>query len=304
MLEDFKDSVSSVLKERMVSPLFGSFAIAWCFWNWPLLYYIFTVNNEISVETRLTYIKTHYTTFKHLLFRPLVSSVVLLLIYPLASGLITLFLVLIDSMTKRESFKIQKKMPIPHKDAIALYEKMDKEEERYDRLFKEKDEQILSLHTKIKEVNTEYENASSKYKAQINIQESNCKQNIYNLQSEISSLKELNASFEKTLSTYYKEKQARQERAKKLRNRLLEDSVEKYESIIEGIKYDPQVIDTFLTLDEYMPRDRKMAEIPTNAIKLECLYILQQRGLIIVTPNDTYSFTKLGDELRIFYALS
>jgi len=304
MLEDFKDSVSSVLKERMVSPLFGSFAIAWCLWNLPLLYYIFTVNNEISVETRLTYITTNYTTSCNFLIWPVLSSVGLLIFYPFASGLITLFLVWVDSKTKRESFKIQKKMPIPQKDAITLYEKMDKKEERYDRLFKEKDALILTLHTTINEVNTKYENASSNYLIELKKLETNYSQNLYNLQGEKRSLEEKNASFEKTLLTYSNEKQARQERTRKLTNRLLEGPVNKYESILNEIKDDPHVLEAFLRLDDYMPRDTKMAKIPKDASNPESLYILREQGLIIYTPNDSYSFTKLGDELRLFYALN
>jgi len=91
MLEDFKDSVGSVLKERIVSPIFGAFVLSWCVWNYQLLYYIFTVDGDLPVEARLNSIKANYINLKHGLWYPLFSSIALLFLTPVTSSLFTLF---------------------------------------------------------------------------------------------------------------------------------------------------------------------------------------------------------------------
>ena len=55
--EDVKDSLIQVLKERVTSPLYGTYVITWLLWNWRAVYITLWVSEDsIKNQTKLEYL--------------------------------------------------------------------------------------------------------------------------------------------------------------------------------------------------------------------------------------------------------
>jgi hypothetical protein len=92
LFSDVKKSFSNILEERISSPFYGSFILSWIIWNWKPIYATFFVSkNEIKVKTKLDYILSFYydcwyCNLLPLIFYPLISTLVLILLIPRLSN--------------------------------------------------------------------------------------------------------------------------------------------------------------------------------------------------------------------------
>ena len=77
MTEDIKKSINSVIYERARSPLFGTFALSWLFWNWRIFYITIFVS-EKAIPNKLDFIHKYLYNFPRLFLYPLISTIVIL----------------------------------------------------------------------------------------------------------------------------------------------------------------------------------------------------------------------------------
>lgn len=96
MLQDFSDSFKAYLYDRTTSPLFGAFTFSWAVWNYEV---ILTILSGWSVDKKIYFMETTlfpydpceswlFNNFIHsldLFFLPLISAVIILLVYPFPS---------------------------------------------------------------------------------------------------------------------------------------------------------------------------------------------------------------------------
>ncbi|QKU72272.1 hypothetical protein HPY09_15185 [Vibrio cholerae] len=86
MLEEFKKSFNSVLYERVSSPLYGTFIVAWVICNWKILYVtLFVSENELAFH-KLKWIETYALNLSDLLYKPIISTIFFLTIMPFVSN--------------------------------------------------------------------------------------------------------------------------------------------------------------------------------------------------------------------------
>lgn len=86
-MKDLIDSIRLQVHERMSSPLFGSFVIAWLGWNYRMLVVVFStlpVKERFEVIDHQLY-ATPWAAWSKGLFFPLASALLFILIYPYPS---------------------------------------------------------------------------------------------------------------------------------------------------------------------------------------------------------------------------
>jgi hypothetical protein len=149
MLTEFKKSVNSVLNERLISPLFGTFAFSWCVWNWKILYLTIFVDTDKISEHKIDYIIDNYYSIYDLIIWPILATVVLLVIYPFLSiGAYYITLKFkkwkIDIRNKQENLQV-----LSIEDSIDLREIIRTQNERFDKLLTDKNKEITNLNNSI-----------------------------------------------------------------------------------------------------------------------------------------------------------
>jgi hypothetical protein len=95
MVEEIKKSIQDNLSDKMASPFYGSFIISWLLWNWKIWYITFFVSPELLLEKygmlKIDYIINIYNiswgSIAHLFLFPLLSSFIIIFIWPFITGL-------------------------------------------------------------------------------------------------------------------------------------------------------------------------------------------------------------------------
>ncbi|MDE1326933.1 hypothetical protein L9W97_17525 [Vibrio aestuarianus] len=85
-MEEFKKSFHSVLYERVSSPMYGTFIVAWAFWNWKILYVTLFVSEKELPFHKLEWIETYALNLGNLFYKPIISTILLLTIMPFVSN--------------------------------------------------------------------------------------------------------------------------------------------------------------------------------------------------------------------------
>ncbi|MCK5459641.1 hypothetical protein KAI52_00835 [Candidatus Parcubacteria bacterium] len=82
MLHEFQKSIKAVLYDKLTSPLTGTFFFSWFAWNWRLVYYVILGDNTRNIIERMEYIEGYFLDFHYIVSRPVISTAVLIIIYP------------------------------------------------------------------------------------------------------------------------------------------------------------------------------------------------------------------------------
>ncbi len=160
MLENIKKSINSVLYERVRSPLYGTIIISWVIWNWRIFYVTFFVSENI-IHNKLEYIQTHLYDYKHLIWKPLSSTAIILLLVPfVANGAYWLDLKF-KQWRINQKHKIELKQFLTKEQSFKLRELVRKQEIELNELLIEKDEKIKNLELELSEKNKEKKNINS-----------------------------------------------------------------------------------------------------------------------------------------------
>lgn len=124
MIDELKKSLNSILNDRLVSPLFGTFIFSWLIWNWKIIYLTLFISEKQIETNKIAFIVENYNSEYNLLIYPLVSTLMLLTIVPFISNG-TYWLSLIFSQWKvNKKNEIQKNQLITLEQSIALREKI------------------------------------------------------------------------------------------------------------------------------------------------------------------------------------
>ena len=142
MLDEIKKSLNSVLNERIISPLFGTFIFSWCVWNWKIIYLTLFVSEDIIQTNRIDYIVKNYSDPWYLFWFPLISTILLLVVYPFFS-IGAYYISLRFKKWKITIRNIQEnKQVLTIEESIELREEIRNQEIKFDELLKGKDKEI------------------------------------------------------------------------------------------------------------------------------------------------------------------
>lgn len=118
-MKELLQTILTTSKERVSNPIIGTFILSWLAFNWRPLIFIFFANQKI--EDKIKYIDSNFSNISNLLYFPLITMVVYVLIIPYLN-LIFEFL-LEYSRIKRNFISISKqKQLIENKKELAIEE--------------------------------------------------------------------------------------------------------------------------------------------------------------------------------------
>ena len=118
-MKEFLQTIFKTSEERIKNPIIGSFFTSWLIFNWkPILFFIFT---NKTVEEKIIYIENNYSRSWNLLWYPLISTFIYLIILPYIN--LTIEFLLNYSQTKRTDLSIAKqKLNIESQKQLAIEE--------------------------------------------------------------------------------------------------------------------------------------------------------------------------------------
>lgn len=145
MIPDFKKSIDNILHDRLSSPFFGAFLFSWCVWNWKVIYLTLFINDSKIQGTKIDFIVKNYSDSQHLIWHPLLSTLFLILIYPLiATGAFWVSLKF-ENIKNNIKNSEEKKQLLSIEKSIELREELRNQDEKFDKLLTKKNEEILIL---------------------------------------------------------------------------------------------------------------------------------------------------------------
>lgn len=86
MIADVSKTIKVILYERITSPLFGTFVLAWCGWNWRIIV-LFLTDSSMAVIKKFQYLDTELypsssVSIIHGLLLPVITTLFFIYIYP------------------------------------------------------------------------------------------------------------------------------------------------------------------------------------------------------------------------------
>lgn len=119
MLEELRKSFNSVLYERVSSPLYGTFIVAWIFWNWRILYITLFVSEKELAFNKLQWIETYALNYSDLIYKPIISTIFFLTLMPfISNGFYWLHL-------RFNKWKVDKRNSIEMKSLLTLEQSIE-----------------------------------------------------------------------------------------------------------------------------------------------------------------------------------
>lgn len=84
-MNELAKSIKAVLYDRIKSPLSGTLFLSWLVWNWKIIFLILFVSENKITETKTDYIIKHYNNHLHLIWGPIISTFILITLFPIFS---------------------------------------------------------------------------------------------------------------------------------------------------------------------------------------------------------------------------
>lgn len=155
MISEFKKSTNSIFYERMTSPLFGSFFISWIIWNWKIIYLTFFVDTDTIDKNKLDYILEKLYSTDHLIYYPLISTLILILILPFFSVGAFYISLKFKNWKKNIRNEMENKLLLTVEESIELREEISQQENKFIELLENKDRDIKNLELVVEKLSSE-----------------------------------------------------------------------------------------------------------------------------------------------------
>lgn len=133
MLKELVASAGSALRDRLSSPIFGTFAISWCVWNSPM---IFIVLFGSGVDERMVLVNkyVHYSwwsTWGNGLVLPLTTTVLYIFVYPYVKKYVYTFLKERENELHESRTRLENMRRLTIEESIALRQEMKDIEKKH-----------------------------------------------------------------------------------------------------------------------------------------------------------------------------
>jgi len=156
MLAEFKKSVSSLLYERVASPLYGALFLSWVTWNWKIFYLTFFINEENINKDKITYIVDNFSNIHNLVTLPLVSTFLLLTVVPfITNGAFWLHLNF-NKWKIDKKHEVEKQQLLTLEQSIELRAEIANSKKQFEVMISGKNSEIESLKLQLKNAKNEF----------------------------------------------------------------------------------------------------------------------------------------------------
>ena len=181
MQSEIKKSINSILFERVTSPLYGTLIISWLIWNWKIIYLTLFVDSEEIEGTRIDFILNNYSEKNHLLTYPLISTLLLITIFPFISNGAYWVNLKFKKWKIDQKNSIEEKQLLTLEQSISIRKELKEKENDFQEMISKKDLEITILK---KELETQNVSEKTQIKSPIeneidSLDYSNFKQNDY-----------------------------------------------------------------------------------------------------------------------------
>ena len=144
-MNDFFKSIKAILYDRITSPLYGTFIVSWLLWNWKIPYVtLFVSENSLNIN-KIDYIINNNKNHWLLIGLPLISTFVIITIIPLISNGAFWLTYEYDVWRNNKRNSIDRKLLLTLEQSIQLRTEIQTQEEKFDKLLKNKNDEIQLL---------------------------------------------------------------------------------------------------------------------------------------------------------------
>ena len=147
-MNELTKSIKAVLYERIVSPLAGSFAIAWLVWNWKIVYITFFISEDKISGTRIDYIINNSDEL-NLVWAPMVSTAIIITIFPLFSYLAYWVSLEYKKLNIDKRNKVEGATLLTKQQSLDIRRELRDELDRYNNIINGKEHKISELKAEI-----------------------------------------------------------------------------------------------------------------------------------------------------------
>jgi len=141
---DLMGNIIDAFKQRVSSPIVGTFFFSWLIFNWRLVYY-FVMSDE-AVTQKIKHIELNYLELPNTLYWPLLLTCAYIILFPVVVNISNMIWVSVDSNSRSWSSKvIEENAPITKAEQARLFAHIRKREEEYKSVLESKDSEISSL---------------------------------------------------------------------------------------------------------------------------------------------------------------
>lgn len=145
MVEEAKKSIQSILGQRISSPFYGTLLISWSIWNWKIFYLTFFISEKNINSNKIDFIIKNFSNIYHLVWFPLLSTLVLLTLIPFATNAAFWLELKFDKWRIDKKIQIEKKQLLTIEQSINLREQILNIENRFETLLNDKNAEISQL---------------------------------------------------------------------------------------------------------------------------------------------------------------
>lgn len=160
MIDEIKKSINSVLFERVTSPLYGTFICTWLIWNWKIVYLTLFISEKTIQGSKIDFIVNNYSNVCHLVWGPLISTIVLISIIPFASNGSYWLHMWFKQWKVRMKNKLEDKQLLNFEQSVAIRLDLKNKEIEFEKLILDKENEIGLLKTQISELESQISSAN------------------------------------------------------------------------------------------------------------------------------------------------
>ncbi|PJZ23885.1 hypothetical protein CH352_18900 [Leptospira hartskeerlii] len=159
MISEIKKSIEKVLTERAISPFAGTFLISWLSWNWDVAIALLYSQKEILISDRIFYVNYYAASWCKVILYPILSTFVLLLIYPLLSNLSYWLWLLYEVWKKTVKNKIESQELLTLEESIRIKLELEEMSKKIADIMMEKDRTIEGFKREKELIGQMYKNS-------------------------------------------------------------------------------------------------------------------------------------------------
>jgi len=173
MLNELTKSVKANLYERATSPLFGTFLISWCIWNYKT---IFVLTSSLPVHEKFDYLETFIYTgtwscISTIFLYPLIAALLFIFAYPHPALYIYKYWHSMQKKLKEAKQKIEDETPLTIEESRNIRRELFQLESEYDKEIVRKDAEIEKLKSHLENLQNEIESQENINKEKTSPQE-------------------------------------------------------------------------------------------------------------------------------------
>jgi hypothetical protein len=152
MITELRKSINSILYQRVTSPLFGTFCVAWLVWNWKIVYTTFFIDENKIDKNKIDYIVENFNGTEFLIWYPLLSTLILLTLIPFVSNGAYWLSLKFEKWRVDNKNEIEKKQLLTLEQSIQLRGQIIESERKFDSLLQNKNDEIKQLKGIVEEL--------------------------------------------------------------------------------------------------------------------------------------------------------